>query len=439
MLFRSVLTVLQDGQRFVATARSVQGADVWYRIDLPCGNIEYCEGWVAGTYQGATYAVESSASVQVQVAGTGSTGLNIRSFMGGSVLDSAYDGERFVNFTTEDGLLSNVVYGIHAGTDGVMWFATWGGGVSLYDGRGFVNFTAADGLLGSDAKDVHVDPDGIAWIATGSAIGSFGRGGVSRYDSQGFVNFTTQDGLPGNAIKAMHVAPDGMLWIGTLNGVSRYDGKEFVNFSAKDGLAHDQVFSIHSDPNGVLWFGTGTLFSPGMGISRYDGKEFLNFTTKDGLANNTVMAIHSDSDGVVWFGTLNGVSRYDGKEFVNFSASDGLAHNQVLSIHSDTKGALWFGTWGGISRYDAEGFDNHIAEVLSNIRDKFGIYSFDFAGDLQTPISTIHSDPDGVIWAGLIGLGVIRYDDRAVTLLTDKDGLPDSWINAIHRDHDGIL
>lgn len=85
---------------------------------------------------------------------------------------SRYDEEQFVNFTEEDGLASGVVRGIYRDPDGVMWFGTWGGGLSRYDGREFTNFTTEDGLVHNMIWAICSDPDGMIWI---------GAGGLARY------------------------------------------------------------------------------------------------------------------------------------------------------------------------------------------------------------------------------------------------------------------
>ncbi len=334
---------------------------------------------------------------------------------------SRYDGKRFVNFTTEDGLAGNAIRAIHSDPDGILWFGT-DSGVSRYDGKGFVNFTTEDGLAGNTILAIHSDPDGVLWFGTDS--------GVSRYDGKRFINFTTEDGLAGKAISAIHGDPDGILWFGSGGwegngwrggGISRYDGKGFVNFTAEDGLAGNSILAIHGDPDSILWFGTWN------GVSRYDGKEFVNSTIEDGLVGNTIRAIHGTSDGILWFGTGSGVSRYDGKGFVNFTTKDGLADNRVFSIHGDPDGTIWFGSggWqdgGGVSRYDRSVVNFTITDGL-----------------VHNKIEVSDTDPDGVMWFGTGGGGVSRYDGKEFINFTTKDGLADNNVHGIHHDADGVM
>ena len=183
---------------------------------------------------------------------------------------SPYDGTRFINFTTEDGLAHNWVTKIHCDPDGVMWFGTWGGGVSRYDGKQFVNFTRS-----------------LATSAT--------------------------DGLAHNWVTAIHCDQDRIMWFGTDGGgVSRYDGNRFTNFprslatSATDGMARNSVSFIYQAADGLIWFATR-----GSGVLAYDGVAWTSLDTRDGLAGNVFgRAICQDSEGVLWFGTDGGITRY---------------------------------------------------------------------------------------------------------------------------------
>ena len=139
------------------------------------------------------------------------------------------------NYDTLDGLAHNAVTDIYRDPDGVMWFATEGGGVSRYDGKEFVNFTIKDGLLHNWVFAIHQDPDGVFWFGT--------RGGVSRYDGKEFKNFTTRDGLVHNRVYAIHCSPDGLMWFGTKGGVSCYEKPLRPDFDTGFDTVHGKAYS----------------------------------------------------------------------------------------------------------------------------------------------------------------------------------------------------
>jgi len=324
---------------------------------------------------------------------------------------SRYDGEAFVNFTTDDGLTANSVWSIYQDRDGFLWFGTLENGVSRYDGEAFVNFTTDDGLIANSVWSIFQDREGFLWFGIRG-------GGVSRYDGEAFVNFTTNDGLITDSVLSIYQDRDGFLWFATAEGISQYDGEQFVNFRTHEGLAHNFVWSIHQDQDGLLWFGTGG------GVSRYDGDRFVNLTTRDGLVSNLLETIHQDRDGFLWFGTWdNGVSRYDGEAFVNFTTNDGLVANSVWSIFQDREGFLWISSPGeGLTQYDNSGFINFTTAD----------------GLASNAVSTIFQDRDGFIWFGTDN-GISRYDGNQFINFTTDDGLVDNVVGSIDQDREGSL
>ena len=205
-----------------------------------------------------------------------------------------------------------------------------------------------DGLAHNYVTSIDETSDGMLWFATSG-------GGVSRYDGVEFVNFTKEkDGLAHDTVYRLHETRDGMLWFATLGGgVSRYDGVSFVNFTTNDGLAHNWVFDIHETRDGMLWFATS-----GGGISRYDGEGFTTLPTQEGLMQTDVRHIYESADGVLLMATEGaGVFLYDGITFQRLDSRD-FAHTQQdmewntsYRIHQDAKGVFWFATTGGLVRY----------------------------------------------------------------------------------------
>ena len=391
-----------------------------------------------------------------------------------------YDGENFAHLTTKDGLVDGKVNTIHGDPDGTMWFGTRSG-LSSYNGKEFRNFTVTDGLPNNYVNDIHRDLDGVMWVSTGS----WSVGGISRYDGSEFVTLTQKDGLAGDWVYGicwvcgMCFDPDGAMWLATPHGVSRYDGKTFVNFTEEDGLVNNWVRKVYCDPAGVLWFGAG--FTAGQvrgGVSRYDRVGFTNFTVADGLPTNTIITGYSDTDSVLWFGTLwDGCLSYDGAKFVNFTEEYGT-RGQVSNIHQSEDGTIWIVGHGGLFRYDdgkfvcitqqGEGGDPSVPFVQTarsvhsdlsgaiwfGIWPEHNVYRYDgneytrFStkdGVVNNTIMTIYRDPEGIMWFGSEGAGLLRYDGRGVgdfphfVNFTTEDGLAGDFVSAIHCDPDGVM
>ena len=155
-----------------------------------------------------------------------------------------------------------------------MWFGT-AGGVSRYDGEVFINFTTEDGLVSNNVWAIHQDPAGEMWFGTSDGVsrGVYLRSArvlspEERRDGEAsapkrFVRFTTEDRLGSGVVWAIHQDSKGVMWFATQSGASAYDGTAWTSLDTRDGLVGDEIYSIDQDEDGFLWFGTAG------GITRY--------------------------------------------------------------------------------------------------------------------------------------------------------------------------
>lgn len=356
----------------------------------------------------------------------------------------------FTNYTVEDGLPLESIWGSIVDKDGNFWFGTDGGGVCRYDGKTFTNYTIEHGLLSNGVFSIKQDRDGNLWFGTLS--------GVSRFDGRSFTNFTAEDGLGKGGILWIFQAMSGDLWFGIIGGgLSHFDGKKFHNLTTAHGLADNNVRDIAEDKPGSLWIATGK------GLCHYDGKRFYTFPqfrnhhvesiAKDDHGNlwvgtkigafrynarefgsdsatfkfpaKTIKLIKKDREGNLWMATAgDGVIRYDGRAFTRFTTANGLPINNVISISEDKTGNLWFTTGGGgIVRYGGKSFLNYTA-------------AFGFNDDF---ISRIIEGKAGDLWFGTYGRGVSRYDGESISTYTTSQGLIDNRARPFFKDKKGNL
>lgn len=176
---------------------SVDGSGrVWFGTE---GGVSMFDGkrWRSWTHKDGLGA-DNSANLQASA----NTGLGTRS--------------RHDLTTQVEGLASynpNYVFSIHAAPDGVIWAGTWGGGVSRYDGKRWTNLTTQDGLAGNIVYSIAQDEKGVFWFGTDK--------GLSRFDGKSWKNLGKSDGLFDSHVYTVAVAPNGDIWAGTKRGVVR--------------------------------------------------------------------------------------------------------------------------------------------------------------------------------------------------------------------------
>ena len=109
----------------------------------------------------------------------------------------------------------NYIVSLAVAADGTVWAGTWGGGLARFDGQRWTNYTTRDGLPANHVFMLYIDPQGTLWIGTSGGLARF------REDGRGFVVLTRKDGLFADNVFSMSRAADGSLWIGSYGGVTR--------------------------------------------------------------------------------------------------------------------------------------------------------------------------------------------------------------------------
>ena len=106
----------------------------------------------------------------------------------------------------------NYVFSLMVASDQTVWVGTWGGGVSHYDGSKWQNFTTKEGLAGNIVYSVAQDYNGEFWFGTNN--------GLSHYDGKTWETVTKDHGLLDNGVYAIAAVDNNQIWVGTRNGVA---------------------------------------------------------------------------------------------------------------------------------------------------------------------------------------------------------------------------
>jgi ligand-binding sensor domain-containing protein len=105
------------------------------------------------------------------------------------------------------------VFSVHVGADDAVWAGTWGGGVGRFDGTRWTNYTTREGLAGNIVYAIAQDAQGALWFGTDR--------GVTRYDGKTWASVGKAEGLLDEHVYALAIAPNGDVWAGTKHGVAR--------------------------------------------------------------------------------------------------------------------------------------------------------------------------------------------------------------------------
>jgi ligand-binding sensor domain-containing protein len=288
----------------------------------------------------------------------------------GGVVHWYVETNEYIIYTTADGLASNEVVAIAQTPDGMLWFGSFGAGISRFDGVSWQTYNAQNGLPGDYIVSLFAAPDGTLVVDTSTSpypadpdwaghLGKFDGHNWIPLDGGGFDKVITaldgtfwastfgqglwhfdegslHDWFPLENITALAIAPDEVVWVATTTNAYRVvDGTLHKLDPPWVGHADTSVATIAITPSGIAWFGFSSVApdslkcgfrSPSIrewGAYRYDGSSWSHITVEDGLVDDKICAIVIGPDESIWFGSFdNGVSYFDGSIWTTYIISE---------------------------------------------------------------------------------------------------------------------
>jgi signal transduction histidine kinase/ligand-binding sensor domain-containing protein len=379
-----------------------------------------------------------------------------------------YDGHSFTVYKHDPddpySLSHNRAWSLFEDSSGALWVGTYGGGLNRfdrntgqfarYDADDFQNITDEPEEFRNVVWAIDEHPAGVLWIAT------YG-GGLVRFDleTETFTSYAPAPAAPDfwghEWITAMLIDRSGMVWIGTNSeGLDRFDpatGQFTIyrhNPADPASLGHDWITEIVQDRSGLIWIGTY-----GRGLDRFDPETetFVHYRhdpddahgMRRSLSDDYIWSIVEDPAGVLWIGTYSGgLDAFDreSETFIHFHSDptdpNSLSSDRIRSIYQGQSGVLWVGTWGGgVNKSDPAS-------------RRFTHYRGD-PDDPQRPsdyfVSSLLEDEDRVLWIGTAGGGLDALDRETGAWRhyrhdpADPNSLGNDTVLAIHKDASGTL
>ncbi len=293
----------------------------------------------------------------------------------------------FKTYTIQDGLVTNLVRKIFQDSKGFIWIAT-GEGLSQYNGHKFINYTTADGLPHSVVNDF-MEADGKLFIAfNDGSVGCIQSGrfqtiakfpqAFNRFvklktgttviatDSIGIYEF--QNGKfqkPKQEVADLNIQFLVPLNDTLLLGASVYGKLTIVTTKYRlitSTLLHGiEVNDLYKDTKNRIWLCSNKglkllifdTFKGNLQI-RSPPPDFSNYNK---LINSTyIYTVHEDLNGGFWIATTKGLGRISPDGFFNlYTEKDGIPALSVSSIFSDREKNIWLGTREGLTKIASHG------------------------------------------------------------------------------------
>jgi signal transduction histidine kinase/ligand-binding sensor domain-containing protein/AraC-like DNA-binding protein len=358
-------------------------------------------------------------------------------------------------FDTTTALASNSISSLHDGPDGTTWIGTAAGvhryrhgsierllrdsgapmdshvlSVQTASSRGETWVTAEDGTFVIRDDRLHVvnetpgriagpqvrfHPGGAVWHSVGDRL----------YREGTFVfQIPLRDAHDDRTVPMIQDFgwdDEGSLWIGThSSGLFRLKPSLFTVFSTAEGLAHRNTAVVMEDRSGAVWIGTH-----GRGFTRIAAGQAASYTPDAGFPA-FIHALHQDRNGDLWLGTLRRGILYCRLPAMRCGDPPGgqpARDAGVSALHQDASGDLWAGTDRGLFRL------------------RGGVWERMAEGEDPEPamVRVFLEAPDGTLWMGTNGSGLLAYRDDRFSRIDTAAGLPGDLIRSLYLDGRGRL
>lgn len=339
-----------------------------------------------------------------------------------------FDGTNSVELLKDNKILKQKISAIFVSTDETIWVGTNSGKVY------FVKRLKLDSLdLGGSAPNEEKITT-FCQTENGIYIGTYGNG-LYCYTSGTVKHYSTKEGLSDDVIYRLVSDSKNKLWIGTDAGITEIEttagSNKFSIISDKTGLPDNMVRDIQLNENRLF------ISMQDSGICNYDlttkkveRSTFYSNWTKGPVSNAIIQGkgkivigcekndllqindgfvtvynyqnyIHSnqinqvfvDREKQIWCASQKGISQFIERRYHLLNKSKGLNDERILALAMDNDHTLWIGSTNGISKVLRDDSGNVRIEKINNREN--------------ITISCATKSPDGNIWFGTYGNGII--------------------------------
>ncbi|MDX1911126.1 MAG: two-component regulator propeller domain-containing protein, partial [Saprospiraceae bacterium] len=349
-------------------------------------------------WQGQIWAGFSNGAIgQVSIAGNFPPALT-----GDLDLEKKY-APRLQLWQIEEGLPSQKITAFAADSSGALWLGTYGEGLYVWKKNRLYHFGDDDGLSSNDIYALTTDRQGRIWAATDAGINVCSMTDAGQKKVQ---NLSLATGLPDEIITTLLTDLKGYIWAGTHQaGVVKLDPVSLLPVFHTSNWQFGEVTVLEVYGTREMWIGTGRD-----GLIRLDlSSGFVAaLPEKHALRQVKVHALRKDREGLLWSVLDKGLLYSANVRFGSWQPGFG----DIQALLEDDKGHFWAGSQTGLFVRTAAG---------------------NFKKILPQNIISLWESPNGEIWAGTFGSGVVvlSHDGRVLRKYTEQQGLANGSVLSI--------
>lgn len=312
----------------------------------------------------------------------------------------------FVFYTPKDGLVNSRVRSIKQDQKGRMLFLTYGG-LSVYDGTKFVNYSQQNGLATDLVNDVlEITPDSFLLATNTSALNALVNGSIKTIR-------TADNFCP--VINHFLKSKDGNLYVSADEGFFIFKDSRFIRLPFAMGSGTD----IGNSLDKIMEWGNFFLIVPWSGFYSqnliiYDKK---NRKISDINLQCKVATTTSDAFGNLWAATDKGIFTIDTIQLAKGKINLLVPPDNYQTIAKYKNSFILFDNENNLWLYGEEGVSK-ISSINGHL--KIAVKPGSKPGNL----ADLFIDREGTIWIATDGNGVVKKRNMDAELLTGFNDTP---------------
>ncbi len=295
-----------------------------------------------------------------------------------------------------------------------LFIATYGNGLYSYANKQLKHYTTENGMGDDVIYSLTTDSKKFIWCSTDAGITQ-----LTKADTKPeFKIISDKTGLPDNIVRDVSLCENRLVIAMQDSGACYYNLTsnviERIPFFSKWTLgtvlnARSEIpekLIVTTEKNGIIIINEGKF-------SIYDYEKNVQSTS----VNN----VFFDHTNQIWLATKKGLSQLFSRRYDFINNAQGLADDRVLALATDNDNSIWIGTTTGISKIMTNG-EGKI--VINKIQDL-----------TKYTISCATKSPDGNIWFGTYGNGIIvlsAENSKSIIINSKDDALPNDNISNIY-------
>ncbi len=296
----------------------------------------------------------------------------------------------------------------------VLCFGTYGNGIYILSNNELKNFNSEKGLSDNVVYKLITDNKNTLWCATDGGISE-----IQNITAQPvFKIISNKNGLPDNIVRDISFEEKRLLISMQDSGVCSYNlvssKIEKIPFFSEWSLGTVINATSHvpnktiiaTEKNGFLQIHNGV-------ISIYNYEKYLQ--------TSGINQLFIDNAKQIWIASKKGISQFYDRRYDFINASKGLLDDKILALATDNDHAIWIGTINGISK------------IMTDDEGKLIVHKVQEA--TKYTISCATKAPDGTIWFGTYGNGIIVLSSQTKNVLninSKNNGLSNDNVSNIY-------